>query len=80
MCPFWVGISYLIYGDDMITEYVAKPNLNNNIGLKTFSFESDAIKYLEEYTGYEMSFEKNKKTGEKFSDWYLIDKLVKVEK
>ena len=80
MCPFWVGISYLIYGDDMITEYVAKPNLNNNIGLKTFSFESDAIKYLEEYTGYEMSFEKNKKTGEKYSDWYLIDKLVKVEK
>ena len=47
----------------MITEYVAKPNLNNNIGLKTFSLESDAIKYLEEYTGYEMSFEKNKKTG-----------------
>ena len=30
----------------MITEYVAKPNLNNNIGLKTFSLESDAIKYL----------------------------------
>ena len=42
----------------MITEYIAKPNLNNNIGLKTFSLESDAIKYLEEYTGYEMSFEK----------------------
>ena len=64
----------------MITEYVAKTKLNNNIGLKTFSLESDAIKYLEEYTGYEMSFEKNKKTGEKISDWYLIDKLVKVQK
>ena len=38
----------------MITEYVAKPNLNNNIGLKTFLLESDAIKYLEEVTGYEM--------------------------
>ena len=25
-------------------------------------------------------FEKNKKTGEKYSDWYLIDKLVKVQK
>ena len=48
-----------------MVKYIAKPNLNNNIGLKTFSFESDAIKYLEEYTGYEMSFEKNKKTGEK---------------
>ena len=63
-----------------VVEYIAKPNLNNNIGLKTFTIESDAIKYLEEYTGYEMSFEKNKKTGEKYSDWYLIEKLVKVDK
>ena len=60
--------------------YIAKPNLNSNIGLKTFPVELDAIKYLEEYTGYQMSFEKNKKTGEKLSDWYLIDKLVKVDK
>ena len=64
----------------MITEYVAKPNLNNNIGIKTFSLENEAIKYLEEYTGYQMSFEKNKKTGEKVSDWYLIDKLWKEAK
>ena len=63
-----------------VVEYIAKPNLNNNIGLKTFTLESDAIKYLEEYTGYEMSFEKNKKTGEKISDWYLIDKLWKEVK
>ena len=49
----------------MITEYVAKPNLNNNIGLKTFSLESDAIKYLEEYT-HEMSFEKNKRQARRF--------------
>ena len=63
-----------------VVEYIAKPNLNNKICLKTFTLESDAIKYLEEYTGYEMSFEKNKKTGEKYSDWYLIDKLVKVDK
>ena len=63
-----------------VVEYIAKPNLNNNIGLKTFTIESDAIKYLEEYTGYEMSFEKNKKTGEKISDWYLIDKLWKEVK
>ena len=62
-----------------MTEYIAKPNINNNIGLKTFPVEQDAIKYLEEYTGYEMSFERNKKTGEKTSDWYLIEKLVKVE-
>ena len=62
-----------------MTEYIAKPNINNNIGLNTFPVEQDAIKYLEEYTGYEMSFEKNKKTGEKISDWYLIEKLVKVD-
>ena len=62
-----------------MTEYIAKPNINNNIGLKTFPVEQDAIKYLEEYTGYEMSFEKNKKTGEKISDWYLFEKLVKVD-
>ena len=62
-----------------MTEYIAKPNINNNIGLKTFPLEQDAIKYLEEYTGYEMSFENNKKTGEKISDWYLIEKLVKVD-
>ena len=62
-----------------MTEYIAKPNINNNIGLKTFPVEQDAIKYLQEYTGYEMSFEKNKKTGEKISDWYLIEKLVKVD-
>ena len=62
-----------------LQQYIAKPNINNNIGLKTFPLEQDAIKYLEEYTGYEMSFEKNKKTGEKISDWYLIEKLVKVD-
>ena len=63
-----------------VVEYIAKPNLNNNIGIKTFSLENEAIKYLEEYTGYQMSFEKNKKTGEKVSDWYLIDKLWKEAK
>ena len=63
-----------------VVDYIAKPNLNNNIGIKTFSLENEAIKYLEEYTGYQMSFEKNKKTGEKVSDWYLIDKLWKEAK
>lgn len=63
-----------------VVEYIAKPNLNNNIGIKTFSLENEAIKYLEEYTGYQMSFEKNKKTGEKVSDWYLIEKLWKEVK
>ena len=64
----------------MITEYVAKPNLNNNIGLKTFSLESDAIKYLEEYTGMRCLLKRTKRQARKISDWYLIDKLVKVQK
>ena len=47
--------------------------------MKNFNVESDAIKYLEEYTGYEMSYERNRKTGEKTSDWYLIEKLIKID-
>jgi len=62
-----------------MTQYIAKPNLNNDIGKQTFSTEGEAIVYLEEYTGYSMSFEKNKKTGVKTSDWYLIEKLIKEE-
>ena len=73
MCNGWLGESI------MTTQYIAKPNLNNDIGKQTFSTEGEAIVYLEEYTGYSMSFEKNKKTGVKTSDWYLIEKLVKEE-
>ena len=36
-----------------MTQYIAKPNMNTDTGMKTFNIESDAIKYLEEYTGYE---------------------------
>ena len=50
-----------------------------HLSLPTFNIESDAIKYLEEYTGYEMSYERNRKTGEKTSDWYLIEKLIKID-
>ena len=62
-----------------MTQYIAKPNINTDRGMKTFNVESDAIKYLEEYTGYEMSYERNRKTGEKTSDWYLIEKLIKTD-
>ena len=62
-----------------MTQYIAKPNMNTDTGMKTFNIESDAIKYLEEYTGYEMSYERNRKTGEKTSDWYLIEKLRKID-
>tara|TARA_A100001037_G_C14689385_1_gene430956 strand:- start:345 stop:536 length:192 start_codon:yes stop_codon:yes gene_type:complete len=62
-----------------MTQYIAKPNMNTDTDMKTFNIESDAIKYLEEYTGYEMSYERNRKTGEKTSDWYLIEKLIKID-
>ena len=62
-----------------MTQYIAKPNMNTDTCMKTFNIESDAIKYLEEYTGYEMSYERNRKTGEKTSDWYLIEKLIKID-
>ena len=62
-----------------MTQYIAKPNMNTDTGMITFNVESDAIKYLEEYTGYEMSYERNRKTGEKTSDWYLIEKLIKID-
>ena len=62
-----------------MTQYIAKPNMNTDTGMNTFNAESDAIKYLEEYTGYEMSYERNRKTGEKTSDWYLIEKLIKID-
>lgn len=55
--------------------FVAKPNLNNNRGLKQFPTKKEAVKYLEEYTGFEMSWERDKKTGEITYDWEPIGKL-----
>tara|TARA_S200002703_G_C3732652_1_gene225206 strand:+ start:178 stop:366 length:189 start_codon:yes stop_codon:yes gene_type:complete len=55
--------------------WVAKPNLNTNIGLKEFETVKEAVKYLEEYTGIEMAYERNRKTKEITYDWELIGKL-----
>tara|TARA_B100001939_G_C16721534_1_gene521447 strand:- start:452 stop:640 length:189 start_codon:yes stop_codon:yes gene_type:complete len=55
--------------------WVAKPNLNNNTGLKEFETVKEAVKYLEEYTGIEMAYERNRKTKEITYDWELIGKL-----
>lgn len=55
--------------------FVAKPCLNNNIGLKVFPTKKEAVKYLEEYTGIEMSWERDKKTKEITYDWELVGKL-----
>jgi len=55
--------------------YIAKPYLNNNIGIAEFETKADAAAYLEEYTGIEMAYERNRKTKEITYDWELIGKL-----
>ena len=45
--------------------FVAKPFLNNNKDMKEFDCIKDAIKYLEDITGYEMSFELDRKKKKK---------------
>jgi len=73
--------------------YIAKPSLNNNIGIKEFEDIHDAIGYLEEATGFEMSFELDRKKKKKLIkdgmpsleanelsktyDWELIGKLIR---
>jgi hypothetical protein len=55
--------------------WVAKPNMNNNNGLKEFENVKEAVAYLEDYTGIEMAYERNRKTKEVTYDWELIGKL-----
>ena len=69
----------------MTMYYKAKPNMLNNIGMKIFRTENEAIKYLEETTGHEMASEcirktKNGKITRTYhSDWYILGKLTKME-
>jgi hypothetical protein len=60
-------------------KYVAKPNLNNNTGLKTFDDIKEAVAYLEDYTGHKMEFVRHPKTKEKTYDWELIGKLKRIQ-
>jgi hypothetical protein len=55
--------------------WVAKPNINNSIGMKEFEDVKEAVAYLEDYTGIEMAYERNRKTKEVTYDWELIGKL-----
>ena len=73
--------------------FVAKPCLNNNICVKEFEDIHDAISYLEQETGFEMSFELDRKKKKKLIksgmpsleanelsktyDWELIGKLIR---
>lgn len=74
--------------------YVAKPYLNVNKGMKTFSTKIEAVRYLEAETGFEMDFEVDKKMkkrliaegmksieaneASKTYDWELIGKLYQA--
>jgi len=73
--------------------YLAKPYLNSNKAIKEFEDIEDAVAYLEEVTGFEMSFEVDRKKKKqliksgmpslqanklsKSYDWELIGKLIR---
>lgn len=59
--------------------FIAKPNLNNSLGQKTFSEMEAAVAYLEEKTGYKMDFVVDKRTKERTYDWELIGKLKRIK-
>jgi hypothetical protein len=58
--------------------YVAKPNLINNTGMKTFERIEEAVAYLEEKTGHKMDYVRNPKTKEVTYDWELVGKLKRI--
>ena len=60
-------------------KYRAKPYLNKNVGIKDFDNIEEAVKYLEDFTGYKMDFVKNKKTEVKTYDWELVGKLQRIK-
>jgi hypothetical protein len=60
-------------------KYRAKPYLNKNVGIKEFDNIEEAVKYLEDFTGYKMDFVKNKKTKVKTYDWELVGKLQRIK-
>lgn len=59
--------------------YIAKPNLNNNIGVQEFATLKSAVEYLEDITGYEMSYYYPAGLKADFEnrvyDWELVGKL-----
>jgi benzoyl-CoA reductase/2-hydroxyglutaryl-CoA dehydratase subunit BcrC/BadD/HgdB len=60
-------------------KYIAKPYLLKDTDKKEFDDIEEAVKYLEDYTGHKMSYEKNRKTKEKTYDWELVGKLIRVK-
>ena len=60
-------------------KYIAKPYLNRNAGMKEFDDIEKAVKYLEDYTGYKMDVDVNRKTKERNYGWELCGKLMRVK-
>ena len=54
--------------------FLAKPQYNG-LYQKTFATKKEAVKYLNEITGYEMKTDPKTK----ISDWELVGKLVEVK-
>ena len=59
--------------------WIAKPNLNNNIGMKEFDTAKQGAEYREHFTGIEMAYDRNSKTKEITYDWEIIGKLWEVK-
>ena len=61
-------------------KFIAKPYMNKNKDMKEFSDIKEAVKYLEQVTGYKMDSEiTNRKTKERTYDWELVGKLIRVK-
>jgi len=48
--------------------FKAKPNINNDVHVKFFSTETEAVKYLNSTTGFSMHAD----------DWRMLGKLQKI--
>ena len=59
--------------------WTAKPNLVNSKNQKTFPTIEEAVTYLEDFTGIEMAFYRNKRTNEVTYDWQIIGKLFRTQ-
>jgi len=58
--------------------WTAKPNLVNSNNQKDFPTIEEAVTYLEDFTGIEMAFHRNRSTKEVTYDWQIIGKLFET--
>ena len=74
-----MGVEYSYSHEKEVVMFLAKPNLNNTLHSKTFETKKEAVKYLEDVTGFKMDFEVDRKTKIKTYDWELVGKLIEVK-